>query len=76
MAQTKNVTLTLSGGFHNVNPIRVRIPREAYKLLAAGIVELSDTLTKSQQTRLTHHFCGVDGCTCGSYTRAEITANI
>lgn len=71
----KNITLTLSGGFHNVNPIRVRIPREAYKLVAAGIVELSDALTKSQLNRLSRHFCGIAGCTCGGYTRAEITHN-
>lgn len=71
----KNVTnVVFSGGFHNVNPITLRVgyPEENINL-ALGCGELVELLTVHQVKRLEKHFCGISGCKCGSWTTAKVT---
>ncbi|HPS30199.1 MAG TPA: hypothetical protein PLZ43_08085 [bacterium] len=63
----------LSGGYHNSEPISLRIgyPAENIKLaIATG--NFSDLLSAYQLKKIERNFCGISGCTCGSYTRADI----
>ncbi|WP_289739357.1 hypothetical protein [Paramuribaculum intestinale] len=63
--------LTLTGGFHNCSPIRVRISDDQMTALKDG-ESLDMILSDNQIKKLERHFCGVSGCTCGSWRRAEI----
>lgn len=65
--------LTLSGGFHNASETTIQVSDNDYKALKSGNVALGEILTPSQERRLRRHFCGIQGCTCGAYTRATIT---
>lgn len=72
----KNVKL--SGGFHNAPTITLRVSDSAYnaiKDVENGNITISEWvqryLSENQEKRLDNHFCGIDGCTCGSYCRAE-----
>lgn len=50
--------ITVSGGFHNVNEITIRVkvdPRWGIKL------------SQGQNKRLGKHMCGVKGCICGMH---------
>lgn len=65
--------LTLSGGFHNAAETTIQVSGNDYKALKSGNVALGEILTPAQERRLRRHFCGIQGCTCGSYIRATIT---
>lgn len=56
--KTKNITI--SGGFHNVNPITLRAQVDTR---ACGGV----TLSVGQVKRLRRHMCGIYGCICGMH---------
>lgn len=68
----------ISGGFHNSSETHVNVSKEAYdafddvvngKMSEVGWCER--WLTNNQEKRLWNHFCGIKGCTCGSYIRAN-----
>ena len=65
-------TITLSGGFHNSREIRFRISDENYNDLKNQKIALFEVLSPNQLKRAERHFCGISGCCCGSYARAEI----
>lgn len=65
-------TIELSGGFHWSPAVRIRVKDAAVADMQHGLCELSDILTKYQKTKLERHFCGIKGCYCGSYRRADI----
>lgn len=48
---SKTTTITVSGGFHNVGEMTVRVA--------------ADKLSVGQYKRLSNHLCGVEGCICG-----------
>ena len=63
----------LSGGFHSSGPIRIRVMTDLWGLRDEDIqAALDQWLTPYQRRRLERHFCGVSGCACGSWHRAEI----
>lgn len=62
----KTKKITLVGGFHNASPITIRVD-ESYHPATHSIQEV---LSESQARKLSRHFCGIKGCTCGSYYRA------
>lgn len=71
--------VTFSGGFHKVAPISLRVSDKAFNALEDvknGFTDISEWvehfLSKWQESRLNKHFCGISGCTCGSYCRATI----
>lgn len=65
-------TITLSGGFHNAQPINFKVSESAYNALKRGDAQIYDVLSASQLKRANNHFCGIKGCTCGGCMRAEI----
>ena len=67
----KKVKITLSGGFHTVNPINAVITASDLDELKRGNMGLVDVLTDHQLRRFWRHFCGVKGCLCGGAARAK-----
>lgn len=64
--------ILLSGGFHNSPEITINVKNDnAVKDWKNGNIPFSELLTAYQKKRLENHFCGIKGCTCGAYTRAE-----
>jgi hypothetical protein len=59
----KTATITYSGGFHNCEPISLRV-----KIAGGRIGKLSE----GQERKLANHFCGIPGCTCGGVYRATL----
>lgn len=76
MKQT--IRLMLEGGFHNSDAICVAIKANENDISEAvnyggSLKELiQDNATEYQQKRLQEHFCGIVGCTCGSWRRARV----
>jgi len=66
------VRMTMSGGFHNSNPITFNVPLSKYQDYINGYIPLHELLTKRQDAIATNHFCGINGCKCGSYARANV----
>ena len=64
--------IRLSGGFHNSEEVSILLSDEKYKYLKEGVSSLQDVLTPYQFRKLDRHFCGIKGCTCGSFMRAKI----
>ena len=65
--------LELSGGFHRSGRIRVRLLTDLWGLRPEDIpAALDHWLSPYQRRRLERHFCGIPGCACGSWHRAEI----
>ena len=63
----------LSGGFHLAAPIRIRVLTDLWGLRDEDIpAALDQWLSPYQRRRLERHFCGIPGCACGSWHRAEI----
>ena len=63
----------LSGGFHLAAPIRIRVLTDLWGLRAEDIpTALDHWLSPYQRRRLERHFCGIPGCQCGPWHRAEI----
>ncbi|MBT9154915.1 MAG: hypothetical protein DDT39_01601 [Firmicutes bacterium] len=56
-------TFTVSGGFHNAEPITLRA-----KTRADGAISLS----KRQADRIYRHMCGVEGCICARVGRWDL----
>lgn len=69
-----NVKITLSGGFHNSDEIKISLPHKVAESLKNGEVSLTDyhVLSRAQRLRLDRHFCGIKGCLCGGVARADI----
>ena len=68
-----STTFELSGGFHSSGRIRVRLLTDLGGLRHEDIpAALDQWLTPYQRRRLERHFCGIPGCACGSWHRAEI----
>lgn len=72
----KTCMVTLSGGFHDVDAITIRVP---YSEALDGVTNdreiidyINAVISDGQRKRLERHFCDVLGCTCGSWTRATI----
>ena len=68
----EKIYITLEGGFHNAEPVRVLVSKNQYIDFNRGLITLSEMLSQYQKTKLDKHFCGVSGCTCGSFTTADI----
>lgn len=68
----KQIQLKLSGGFHNVAPIYENVSEDAYCDFENELANLSEIFSEEQRERLNRHFCGIPGCTCGGFLRAEI----
>lgn len=66
--------LSLSGGFHNSPEIKIRVSNTSYRAYSIGSITFTEMLTDYQQKKLSRHFCGIKGCTCGAYMRADIDA--
>ena len=68
------VKVTLSGGFHNSDPINILMPKKVAEDLKKGNISLTDyhVLTRAQRIKLDRHFCGVKGCMCGGVSRADM----
>lgn len=70
--------VTFSGGFHNCKAITLHMNFkeenfEDYIEHRISLQELIyDNLTPYQRKRLDLHFCGIKGCTCCGWRRAEI----
>jgi hypothetical protein len=64
--------ITLSGGFHNSEEVSVLLSDKKYAELKEGISNIQEVLSPSQYKKLDRHFCGIKGCTCGSFMRAKI----
>jgi hypothetical protein len=63
----KTRKVTLSGGYHNVDDITIRVPHFGKLDDGVTIVDYIDSvITDNQRRRLERHFCGIQGCTCGS----------
>lgn len=60
----------LSGGFHNAQETMLVLKGERWEgeSIHDAIARLA---SEGQLFRITRHFCGVSGCTCGSWCRAE-----
>lgn len=67
----KTVKVTLSGGFHNVGPITVKVPVEKMKKVEQDY-EVLDLLTDYQSARVYKHFCGMEDCCCGGAYRNAV----
>ena len=70
----KTRKITLRGGFHNANDIRIVLPADVVSKLEKGEIHLilDDVLSDYQRRRLDRHFCGIKDCKCGGVVRAEI----
>jgi len=70
--------VTFSGGFHNSKAISLymNFSNEALCDYADGQIGATDlideNLTPYQRKRLERHFCGIKGCMCGHWHRADI----
>lgn len=70
--------VTFSGGLHNSTPINLNMnfSNEALCDYADGQIGAKDlideNLTPYQRKRLERHFCGIKGCMCGHWHRADI----
>ena len=77
----KTIKVTFWGGYHNVPEINMNISLEAYEALYY-VIEGDETLvdwacanlSEYQTKRLDKHFCGIKGCSCGSFEHANFTA--
>lgn len=75
---TCKTKVVFSGGFHNSPAIKIHlnIPFAALRDYADKKVGAKDLIgeyaTDYQRKRLEDHFCGIKGCTCGSWHRADI----
>lgn len=64
--------IRLSGGFHNRPEITINVKSDgAVKDWERGNTAFYELLTEYQRKRLEKHFCGIKGCMCGSFMRAE-----
>lgn len=72
MKEKKTIKVTLSGGFHNVKPISVRVPAEKMKTVDEQLHGVLDLLTPYQHQRVQKHFCGIEDCCCGGAYRNAV----
>lgn len=63
--------VTLRGGFHGRPEITIRLPYCEFGGKSI-VFHLDEHISAYQRRRLERHFCGVPGCCCGSWTRAEM----
>lgn len=57
--------IEIYGGFHNVDPIRLRVSSDAIDALEeGGWSYFFDKVSLDQGRRLWRHMCGVAGCMC------------
>jgi len=60
------------GGFHNSAAITINVKKDVdmqpYKNSTS---EWCDYLSENQLKKLENHFCGIKGCTCGSWTNSN-----
>ena len=66
---SKSKIIEISGGYHNVPAMRVRVPADA--VIRDG-VDLEAILSQVVFARVQRHCCGVSGCTCGGMSRCDI----
>lgn len=78
LKEKKTYKIFASGGFHNSKETYVIVSQKAYNAfddVERGLISSSEWienyLSDNQKKRLENHFCGIKGCTCGSYTRAD-----
>jgi hypothetical protein len=63
--------IRLYGGFHNSPEIIINVSDNAAEDWKNEKSNFQEILSEYQRKRLENHFCGIKGCTCGSYMRAE-----
>ena len=66
----KGMKIRLVGGFHSAPETMLVLKGERWEgeSIHDAIARLA---SERQLSRLNGHFCGVSGCTCGSWCRAE-----
>jgi len=64
----KTKLVTLSGGYHEVEAVRVRVPLH----FDPRHDQVWGYVGGETYARLRQHFCGLPGCHCGGVTRATI----
>jgi hypothetical protein len=76
LGMAKLYRVVLSRGYHNADNITVKVP---YSKAMDGVTNdreiidcLNNVISDGQRKRLEQHFCGIQGCTCGSWTRATV----
>lgn len=72
--KAKKIKISMWGGFHNVGPINIMVDSRFVDALEnvefeGDYLYLDSLLSPGQQKKLDRHFCGVEGCQCGSWHR-------
>ena len=65
--------ITFSGGYYNVEPIRLSVTEAQYDLIAEGFYPLDEILSADDMKRLNKHFRMDKDCLCGGVNLATIT---
>lgn len=66
MADKKLVEI--SGGFHDSDPIRVRVPSN----WEINRSDICNVVSERVMSKIQSHMCGISGCTCGGVYRGII----
>jgi len=67
----KITKVSFEGGFHRAGKIILHF-REPRAYVEEHIDEIFCLLSEYQEKKLEANFCGIEGCSCGSWTRANI----
>jgi hypothetical protein len=74
----KFIKVTMYGGFHNSKETSILLPntkevKNCLKEVEEDCIQpsslINELCTDFQRKKLEKHFCGIKGCTCGSYHR-------
>lgn len=60
--------IVLTGGFHDSPDLIMRVKGHDFHPSTHSLWEI---LSESQQKKASKHFCGIEGCTCGSTDRVS-----
>lgn len=63
--------ITLEGGFHNSDSIQVKIKTEYLDRIETAS-DCRQFVSEQVEKKLDKHFCGIKGCKCGGFARAEL----
>lgn len=65
MTKSKTIDVIFWGGFHGSPEVKFRVDSRFVTQKCTSF------LTDHHKKKLKKHFCGIKGCACGSYARAE-----
>ena len=66
----KSKIITISGGYHDVDELRVRVPADAD---INDSVDLECAVSVSTWARIQRHCCGIPSCCCGGVSRCYMS---